>query len=209
VLRILAVGEARPYAGLSPDFRRRPAKILVVQIAAVIALGAVGSALAQPAPDPAPVPNPPTAPAPAPPPVATYQESVAPTPPRAPRPVTKKPPRPAKTPKPAKPSKPLHARLIDARASAAAPSSPLPRPAVVTPPAVALGDGNDGGSLAVRAGFLVLLAAACLALAFAAIPGRVLGTLSTRLTERRDDIGFAVALGMTVTAVMFLVLVVT
>jgi hypothetical protein len=79
----------------------------------------------------------------------------------------------------------------------------------VTPPAVALGDGNDGGSLAVRAGFLVLLAAACLALAFAAIPGRVLGTLSTRLTERRDDIGFAVALGMTVTAVMFLVLVVT
>ena len=211
VFRILAAGEARPYAGLSSDFRRRPAKTLVVLIAAVMTLGAVGSALAQPAPDPAPVPKPPTAPAP--PPVATYQPSVAPTPPPVaesePREVTKKAPRPAKKPKPAKPSEPLHARLIDARARAAAPSSPLARPAVVTPPAVALGDGNDGGSLAVRAGFLVLLAAAGLALAFAAIPGRALRTVSTRLTEHRDDVGFAVALGMTVTSVIFLVLVVT
>ncbi|HZN63704.1 MAG TPA: hypothetical protein VFB66_00260 [Tepidisphaeraceae bacterium] len=121
----------------------------------------------------------------------------------------KKPPRPAKKPKPARPAKALHARLIDAKAKAAAPSAPLPRPAVVTRPAIALGDGNDGGSLAVRAGLVGLLAAACLALAFAAIPGRVLRTFSTHLTERRDDIGFAVALGMTVTAVMFLVLVVT
>ena len=210
VLRILAEREARPYAGLSSDFRRRSAKTLVVPIAAVIILGAVGSALAQPAPDPAPVPKPA---APAPPPVATYQPSVAPTLPTAaesePRAVTKKPPRPAKKPRPAKPSEPLHARLIDARAGAAAPSSPLARPAVVMPPAAALGDGNDAGSLAVRAGFLVLLAAAGLALAFAAIPGRVLRTFSPRLTEHRDDIGFAVALGMTVTSVAFLVLVVT
>ncbi len=60
-----------------------------------------------------------------------------------------------------------------------------------------------------RAGFLVLLAAAGLALAFAAIPGRVLRTVSPRLTEHRDDIGFAAALGMTITSVVFLVLVVT
>src|SRR5688500_5457409 len=176
-------------------------------------LGAVGSALAQPAPDPAPVPQPPAAPAPAPPPVATHEPSVAPTPPPAAeskaRPVPKKPPRPAKEPKPAKPSKPLHARLVGARAEAAAPSAPLPRPALVTRPAVALGDGNDGGSLAVRAGLVGLLAAACLALAFAAIPGRVLGKYSTRLTGRRGGVGVAVALGMPVTAVMFLVLAVT
>ena len=63
--------------------------------------------------------------------------------------------------------------------------------------------------MAVRAAFVVLLAAACLALGFAAIPGRVLGTISTRLTEHRDDIGLAVTAGMTLIAVTFLLLLVT
>ena len=123
--------------------------------------------------------------------------------------MSKKPPKPAKKPKPAKPAKLAHAPPIDARPNAAAPASPAAQPSAAALPAVALGDENAGGSLAVRAGFAVLLAAACLALAFAAIPGRVLGTVSTRLTEHRDDIGLAVVVGMTVTAVMFLVLLMT
>jgi Kef-type K+ transport system membrane component KefB len=103
----------------------------------------------------------------------------------------------------------VHPPPIDARPTAAASSSPPPPPPVAAAPAVALGDGNNGGSPALGAGFILLLAAACLALAFAAIPGRVLGTVSTRLIERRDDIGLAVVLGMTLIAVMFLVLLVT
>jgi hypothetical protein len=60
----------------------------------------------------------------------------------------------------------------------------------------------------VGAGFVVLLAAACLALAFAAIPRRVLGTVAPRLTERRDDIGVAATLGVAAIAVTFLLILV-
>lgn len=63
--------------------------------------------------------------------------------------------------------------------------------------------------MAVQAALVVLLAATCLLLAFAAIPGRVLGSISTRLSEHRDDIGLAVTAGMAVIAVTFLLVMVT
>jgi hypothetical protein len=146
--------------------------------------------------------------------VATPEPSVAPTPPPAaeskPRPVTKKPRKDAKKPKPAKrpDADPLHDPPNDARAIVAASSLPPSLSSVEAAPAVDLGEAKAEVSPALRVGFFVLLAAASLALVFAAIPRQVLGNVSTRLTEHRDDIGLAVTLGMTVTAVTFLLVVV-
>lgn len=128
--------------------------------------------------------------------------------------MTKKPRKPAK-PKPAKPkpakrpgAEPVHDPPDDARAIVAAATLPPSLSSVAAAPAVDLGDAKAGGSSAVRVGFFVLLAAASLVLVFAAIPRHVLGNVSTRLTDHRDDIGLAVTLGMTVTAVTFLLVVV-
>ena len=181
-------------------------------MAVAVILGVASAGLAQPAPDPAPVPQPDPTPPPAPPP-ATPSPTVAPAPPPAaesePPRVSKKPPKPAKKPKPAKPVKLAHAPPIDARPNAAAPASPPPQPSAAALPAVALGGRKRRRITSGPSRLRRPLAAACLALAFAAIPGRVLGTVSTRLTEHRDDIGLAVVVGMTVTAVMFLVLLMT
>ncbi|HXV57934.1 MAG TPA: hypothetical protein VD704_08700 [Gaiellaceae bacterium] len=133
-----------------------------------------------------------------------------------PRPARKKPRSAAKKAarkrEPARParSEPLHAPPVDAAAAAAAPPPPAPAagPSVAAAPAAERGAADGGGSPAVAAGFLALLAAAGLALAFAAIPARALGTVSTRLTEHRNDIGLAVMLAMAVSA-MVLVLVAT
>ena len=146
--------------------------------------------------------------------MATPEPSVAPTPSPAaeskPRPVTKKPRTAAKKPKPARrpDAVPLHDPPEDARAIVAASSLPPPLSSDAAAPAVDLGEAKAGVSPAVRVGFFVLLAAASLVLVFAAIPRQVLGNVSTRLTEHRDDIGLAVTLTMTVTVVTFLLVVV-
>jgi hypothetical protein len=127
-----------------------------------------------------------------------------------PRPVTKKPRKAAKKPEPAKrpDAEPLHDPLENARAIVAASSLPPPLSSDAAAPVVDRGEPNAGVSPAVRVGFLVLLAAASLLLVFAAIPRQVLGNVSTRLTEHRDDIGLAVTRSMTVTVVTFLLVVV-
>jgi uncharacterized RDD family membrane protein YckC len=122
--------------------------------------------------------------------------------------VTKKPRKAATKPKPAKAAKLVHAPPIDARPNAAAPASPPPQRSVAAAPAVDLAEAKAGVSPAVPVGFFVLLAAASLVLVFAAIPRQVLGNVSTRLTEHRDDIGIAITLGMTVIVVTFLLVVV-
>jgi uncharacterized membrane protein len=129
--------------------------------------------------------------------------------------VAEKPRKPAK-PKPARPTPatlpdaaPPHDPPDDARAMVAVASLSPPSPSsVAAAPAVDLGEAEAGGSGAVRVGFFVLLAAGSLVLVFAAIPRQVLGNVSTRLTEHRDDIGLAVTLAMTVTVVTFLLVVV-
>jgi hypothetical protein len=125
--------------------------------------------------------------------------------------VTKKPRKAAKKPKPAKrpDAEPLHDPSGDARAIVAASSLPPSLSSVEAAPAVDLGEAKAGVSPAVKVGFFVLLAAASLVLVFAAIPRQVLGNVSTRLTEHRDDIGLTVTLGMALIAVAFLLLLVT
>jgi hypothetical protein len=54
---------------------------------------------------------------------------------------------------------------------------------------------------------LLIVGAALLALVFATLPARLLHAVSTRLVERRQDIGLAMALALAASATVFIIVV--
>ena len=64
----------------------------------------------------------------------------------------------------------------------------------------------SGSPSAVEAALFVLLGGALLALIFASIPAQTLATVSTRLVERRSDIGLGMAASVALGAALLVVL---
>ena len=188
------------------------AKTLVVLIAVAITLGASVAARAQPQPDPAPVPKPaPASPAP-----STSAPAVTPTTggghKRKDRTPRKEKRRPAKPQPPERRAAEIVPAAVQLARLEAGPATAVVTSAITSTPSATVASSapvaSDDSGLPPAAGFalILFLAAVLLALAFAAIPERVLSAVSVRLAESRKDIGLALVLATAAGALISLVL---